>query len=303
MIFSELYSAYYNAVAAILREAAERQLTKAELRELIAKHAFSESALTIYPALTEGRWQLLDEDLRSVLHHAPTMPLTTLQKEWLKAIAADPRIRLFDCDMPDFPEVEPLFRPEDVCVFDKYQDGDPFEDEEYIRHFRLILEALKKGWPLEIVMRNRKGNPVTLRILPRELEYSEKDDKFRLVGSGDRQGNTVNLGRIISVEHYFGDHVFEHYGDDRPKPNRVVFELTDRRNALERVLLHFAHFEKQVEKTGERLYRVTLMYDRSDETEIVIRILSFGPMVKVLEPYYFVRLIKERLIKQKSCGL
>lgn len=39
------------------------------------------------------------------------------------------------------------------------------------------------------------------------------------------------------------------------------------------------------------------------ETEIVIRILSFGPMIKVVAPAHFENLIKERLIKQKSCGL
>ena len=43
--------------------------------------------------------------------------------------------------------------------------------------------------------------------------------------------------------------------------------------------------------------------DRFDETEIVIRVLSFGPYIKVLEPECFVNLIKERLISQKSCEL
>ena len=43
--------------------------------------------------------------------------------------------------------------------------------------------------------------------------------------------------------------------------------------------------------------------DRFDETEIVIRVLSFGPYVKVLEPESFANLIKERLISQKSCEL
>ena len=66
--------------------------------------------------------------------------------------------------------------------------------------------------------------------------------------------------------------------------------------------MHFAHFEKQAEKLEENRYRVTITYDKNDETEIVIRILSFGPMVKVTMPQSFVDLIKERLISQKSCG-
>ena len=39
---------------------------------------------------------------------------------------------------------------------------------------------------------------------------------------------------------------------------KVLFELVDDRKALERVLMHFAHFEKQVEKVDERKYQVTL---------------------------------------------
>ena len=117
MIFSELYSAYYNAVARILREACAHPLSKAELRKIAAREAFGESLLNIEPAILDGRWQLLNADGTTPLRHAPTMPMTLLQKRWLKAVSLDPRIRLFaDTDFGD-PDVEPLFRPEDIDVF------------------------------------------------------------------------------------------------------------------------------------------------------------------------------------------
>ena len=34
--------------------------------------------------------------------------------------------------------------------------------------------------------------------------------------------------------------------------------LHDERNGLERILLHFSHFEKETQKLDERLYRITL---------------------------------------------
>ena len=83
----------------------------------------------------------------------------------------------------------------------------------------------------------------------------------------------------------------------------MIFELVDDRNALERVLMHFAHFEKQVEKIDEQKYQVTLYYDKEDETEIIIRVLSFGPMLYVVKPVAFINLLKDRLSDQKSCGL
>ena len=138
--------------------------------------------------------------------------------------------------------------------------------------------------------------------MPEYLEYSEKDDKFRLIGSGCRFGRTVNLGRIIRCERYTGANVIGSNERKLQRPRSVQFELVNRRNALERVLLHFAHFEKQAERIDGQRYKVTIYYDKDDETEMVIRILSFGPMIKVTAPAHFINLIKERLIHQKSCG-
>ena len=55
MIFSELYGAYYNTVAAVLRKAVQRPLTKEDLRTVIERCAFSESVLSIEPALTSEK--------------------------------------------------------------------------------------------------------------------------------------------------------------------------------------------------------------------------------------------------------
>ena len=80
----------------------------------------------------------------------------------------------------------------------------------------------------------------------------------------------------------------------------MLFTLADQRNALERVMLHFSDCRKETRRTGERAYQVKLWYDPQDETEILIRILSFGPMIKVTEPDSFIGLIRERLNRQKN---
>ena len=80
----------------------------------------------------------------------------------------------------------------------------------------------------------------------------------------------------------------------------VTLELYDDRNALERVLLHFAHYEKEAQRLDEKQYRILIRYQQDDETEVVIRVLSFGPFVKVTEPESFVELIKSRLKMQKK---
>ena len=74
--------------------------------------------------------------------------------------------------------------------------------------------------------------------------------------------------------------------------------LHDERNGLERVLLHFSHFEKETQKLDERLYRITLRYDQDDETELLIRVLSFGPVLEVVAPITFRQLMRNRIQKQ-----
>lgn len=250
MIFHEIYSVYYQTVAKILEVALDHPLKKDEICKIIEKYAFSESVLSIEPALREQKWQLIRSDGTTVLKNHPSMPLTTIQKRWLKSICQDPRIHLFQDDLKeiDFPEIEPLFTLDDFYIFDQYQDGDDYTDKVYIRNFRMILDAIKNQYPLEITTYNHKGQKVSMKILPKYLEYSEKDDKFRVAGFGSRLGGTVNLGRIISCERAEISENAELIHRISPRKRRVIFELKDERNALERALLHFAHFPKKAER-------------------------------------------------------
>lgn len=301
MIFHEVYSVYYNTVAKIIETAFDRETTEKDLQRCVKEEAFSESVMTILPALKSGKWPLLNEDLSPVLAHKPTMPLTNLEKRWLKAIAEDPRVKLFDISFPELDDVEPLFTREDYKIYDQYGDGDPFEDENYIKHFRLILSAIRTNRPVRITMVNRQGKDVWVRFYPTGFEYSVKDDKIRILATGCKF-KQFNLGRVIRCDFYDGPGPW----NEKPQVERrkdLTLLITDKRNALERGMLHFAHFEKQAERVDENRYILRLKYYENDETEMVIRVLSFGPYIKVLEPESFVNLVKERLISQKSCEL
>lgn len=312
MIFHEIYGCYYNTVAKILALAITGELTEEKLNQIVRDTAFSESFLTIIPALKTHRWQLMVEDFCTPLRHTPTfhtllrytptMPLTTLQKRWLKAISIDPRIKLFNVDTAGLDNVQPLFTIEDYVVFDKYADGDPYEDKNYIRNFQTILNALKTGKKLRVRYTNRKGGFREHVCFPIKLEYSEKDDKFRILITGCRNVDTINVARLVECS-IVDEYPIKPVKQRMVNKNFFVMELVDDRNALERVMLHFAHFEKQAEKLADNRYKVTIYYDGDDETELVIRVLSFGPMVKVTDTARFVELIKERLIMQKKCNL
>jgi len=302
MIFNEIYSVYYNTVAKIISSVLNGTTDEKSLNKIVTENAFGESMLTILPALKSEKWQLIKSDMTTALKHNPTMPLTLIQKQWLKAISLDPRIKLFGETLPDFDDVEPLFTPDDYYIYDKYSDGDPFEDEEYIKRFKIILSAIKGGNAIKMEVLNRNDMPIRMTVRPQRMEYSQKDDKFRLISIGCRYGRIVNLAKVLSVEIVF-DEAGARYTYSPPETKTVTIKVKDERNALERAMLHFAHFEKRAEKISDCRYFLHITYNKADETELIIRVLSFGPLVEVVEPQDFRNLIIERLKSQKSCEL
>lgn len=296
MLFHEIYGSYYQAVNKILSEAVQGTLTKKRLHELVQTHAFGESLLNIPDGLTGERWRLLHQDLSTELLDEPERPLTLLEKRWLSALLLDPRIRLFDVDMHGLEDVKPLFTPNMFVFFDRYADGDDYHDPVYIAHFKTVLTALREKKDLFISYKTARSQPSIL-VTPHHLEYSEKDDCFRLVAVGVRRGWVIRLSRVCDCS-------IAENSRSLPllpiRPETLIFELEDKRNALERVLLHFSHLEKETKRLDETHYRVTLKYDRADETEMVIRILSFGPMIRVMEPSHFIDRLRERIERQRQ---
>lgn len=238
MLFHEIYGTYYQVTASILREAARGTLDKKRLTALIQEKAFGESLLTIPEGMQGEKWRLLRSDLSTPLLDAPSMPLTALEKRWMKAILCDPRVQLFSPDASGLEDVDPLFTPDKIVYYDRYTDGDPYGDPAYIAHFRTVLKALREGHCFYICYISGRGAQFRLLVKPRFLEYSEKDDRFRLVADGRKRRWTVNLRKITDCALAYTDIDMPLHA---PRLESVTFELEDRRNAMRRVLLHFSH--------------------------------------------------------------
>lgn len=295
MLFHEIYGSYYQTVSLILQEAVRETLTKKSLSGLIKKHAFGESSLNIPSGLTGEQWRLLHQDLTTPLTDEPKMPLTILEKRWLKALLLDPRVRLFTPDSAGFDEIAPLFTPDMFVYYDRYTDGDDYQDETYARNFRNIVTAIREKKNLLLEYESRDGSRNKMTVTPQYLEYSEKDDRFRLFARGKYRHWILNLSRIKECSLEAAE---KRMPGRTPAEQALRFELTDHRNAMERVLLHFSHLRKETKRLDEKHYQVTLYYDRQDETEMVIRLLSFGPVIRVTEPERIVQQLRERIERQ-----
>ncbi|MCR5290979.1 MAG: WYL domain-containing protein [Treponema sp.] len=306
MLFNEIYSAYYNTVASIIASAQKGSLDSDSLYQIVKDSAFPESVMTIGASLESGKWPLIKKDYSTNIKNIPTMPLSILQKRWLKAICSDKRIRLLvDEDVlvrleQQLEDVEPLFTENDFYFYDTYSDGDPYDDPEYIKKFRTVIEAIHQKKKISLEYTGRFGQHKRFICEPHKIEYSEKDDKFRVLSKIRNRYSILNIARINHCELTDNNILSELSEEDLPYSKRVsvILEIYDERKAMERVMLAFAHFEKTAVQISDDVYQLTLNYDSFDETELVIRVLSFGPMVKVLEPESFRELIRERIARQ-----
>ena len=165
-VFSEVYGTYYNIVAKILGQALSGRLTLEQLKRIVYKEGYEESALELLPALEDESWLLLTKDFKTPLKYKPTMPLTLLQKRWLKALLLDERVRLFftDAELAEeekaLQEVEPLYRPEQFVFFDRFVDGDDYKNARYRENFQQIMQAIKQRVAVDASYRTNKDNVI-----------------------------------------------------------------------------------------------------------------------------------------------
>lgn len=359
-LFDELFSCYYSTIYHVLREASRKELTDTELRKLILKasdyYGFpATTSFIIGGAIDAGKneeamhnkdaWPFFDRIERKTLNtngmvekttfvnksrlkNISTVPLSKVEKMWLKSILSDPRIKLFmedEAGFPDLQDVDPLFDWKDYVLFDQYTDGDPYQDEHYIEMFRKVLKAVRNHSRLQIKFQKANSSIFfeqdgAYKLVPAQrigtvyidsdyLEYSERDDQFRLIGNNPRFGRSlVNIASIVSCNEVEKTNTsstdIKRLNSKDAFQKKVVFELKDDKNTLERFLMNFSHYEKETEYLKDRkLYRISVSYDETDEKDFVIRVLSFGPYVKVVEPEYFVGLIRDRLQKQEKLTL
>ena len=330
--FSEIYGCYYKIVTEILKRAGQGAVAKQDIMDITEQYGFAESVLTVPDKLFSGQWNFLAKTetntFVSRLAHKPQMPFTMLHKRWIKSLLSDRRIRLFldDAVLSEvseaLSEVEPLWSEELFSYYDRFENGDDFSSQDYQQNFRLIMDAIHKKEVIRFDYTSSKGKYTRKTCLPLKIEYSPKNDRFRLIalrcpfgrrkvidryrfdgiknaGVSDSYRNTENNGNTLhdSIKKAASlslDTLTRQSYDTKP----VRLLIHNRRNALERTMLHFANYDKDTRQLDENTWECLIYYDSSMETELLIEILSFGPVVQVTGPDTFVELIRERLKRQ-----
>ncbi len=318
-VFHEIYGRYFRIVRQLL---CHTTLTEREVQETVRREGFRDTILflpqKLLPQPDGSDWELLhqntDGTLSPVTKDTPPQPLSLLQKRWLRTRLDDPRMGLFlsaaemDALRGRLDDVKPLYPPEIMRYSDQFADGDAFTDAEYQKMFREILTAIRCRNILHLTYESGHQRVLKLHVIPFRLEYSEKNDKLRVYCQEPRRGSSskcmlLNLGRIRSLhrsdtvypQEIHPERCFKRLRCKEP----VTVRIKQERNAVERFMMEFASYEKRTDRdisTG--ILTVQLWYDVQDETELLIRLLGFGPVLEILSPADFRTQAAERLRRQ-----
>ena len=318
ILFSEIYGVYFRIAAKVL---SRESMTEKEITDIITKNGFNDSILFLPQKLlpSGGDWGLLRKSstgFTPVLKHKPAFIPTRLQKMWLKAMLSDPRINLFltaeekaalDQKLAD---IKPLFLNNHFFYTDRFSDGDDYSNENYIKAFRTILAAVKEKRILNIQFTSGHGRRIAGHFVPLKIEYSPKNDKFRVYCYWLKKGkiinhSIINIGRIDRVnatDRTFARQLSEksYFAAERCK-EPIVVKVTPERNAIERFMPEFASYKKHTDRDLETgVCTVKMWYENQDETEMLIRLLSYGPVLEILGPPAIRKQAAERIAKQKD---
>lgn len=317
ILFSKIYSCYYQIVTHILSLALEQgTITYHEINEIIDLFGFKESSLYLLPKLTSKEWSFLHETQDGVyssnIRNRIKAPLSGLQKSFMKTMLQDPKILLFlsheeqQVFEEQLRDIKPLFLLDDIYYFDQCRDGDPFESFHYQNNFKMVLKAIKKGEILTITYNNKALTQYDL--IPFQIQYSLKDNKFRVdcaivYQQCIRHGITMDMGNIQSCRISNITVALEDYIDQLKLEQRaeepIIIEISGERNSLERCMMHFASYQKRTEYNEKnKTYICTIYYEKRDEEELLVQVLSFGPVIRVLGSRAFLNKVKERVNRQ-----
>ena len=293
-IFSEIYGAYFRIAAKLLQNETTDEKT---VRETVQRDGFRDSVLFLPQKLIPGEddWGLFsrssDGKLRRITKNEPVNLLTKLQKMWLKSKLSDPRIEELDRRLGG---VQPLYRMEHFGFTDRHIDSDDYFSSQYIANFRTALDAVKHRKIVHIDFVSGHGKRMNGKFVLLKMEYSPKNDKFRaycylLRNDKVKNSGIINIGRITSIAdtgRVFRTPVsVEEFFASRKCSSPAVIRVTSERNGVERFMLEFASYEKHTVRDLEKgEYTVELWYDEQDETELLIQLLSFGPVIEILAP-------------------
>lgn len=223
------------------------------------------------------------------------LPMTKVEIQWILSVLRSPLSNCFlhqaekDAIIANVKSDawNEIFDINSIIYYDQFLDvKDVYSSDSVSDISRRILKALHRKHKINVTYEDQYGRRFTDVCSPAYIEYSKRDNRFRLqVVCGDNTIKTFNFERIKEVN-IIPDSNYKHkyvkrIARESVKQHELHVVFTGDKNVPDRILTEFSCYKKRCVKWGDDTYRMILTYEEPDTKEIVIRLLSYGASVCV----------------------
>ena len=263
------------------------------------------------------------------------LPITKVECRWLLMVLNSPLSKIFiegkQIDalkkaMQSAPFHTTPFPIEKINYFDQYNKKECerrlnpenemvsqlYHSQEELQFLKMIYQAMIDETEIEITYKTWKKIEKVTICAPAWLEYSRRDDIFRVwcVDGEKERIQKVNVNRILVIKN-LADRKYslkveqeriQNIQDKSMQKLEVEF-YEEAKNIPDRILTEFSVWRKRcVYDIKTRKYKMELYYSILDEKEILIRLMSYGPHVKITasDDNFVYSEIKRRIEQQKK---
>ena len=340
-LFHEYKNKYFHLIFRILNLSKDG-LDRDEIIKLIEQEEYEEKVIgkdfKTFEGMLLNEYESLDNlnlleeresKFYSILNNEKRIPLkvrfSKLEKTWINGMIKEPVVQALlgkeileklEKALEDVKEGN-----NDIIEFtNKVKSNFQYNIKKFTEDFYIILEGIVKEGPIIYTNVDRNGNEYKNQLaLPIRIEYSLKDDKFRasLYSLKEERSIMVNLHTLKDVKIAEKDieiseninleinreDVLRKLKEKKYSETPITIELEDIRGAMERCFMSFSSFERCSRAISENKYEIDIYYYTFEEADVIRKIMSLGPYVKVKSPErvkeIIVGKIKEAFLFQK----
>ena len=299
-LFNDYKNRYYRCIQNIINQIYNgEKYDKKDIRKILHNAYLEEESILVNELVNKNFFKFEDDIVKLRIDYNIPIRLNDLELAYLKMFVEDDEFnKVLDDEIleklkKNLNDVQSLdynkfWKRENI---DKY--GDSLKNNE-IRNNILILEkAILNNKYIKYSSKNRNGDIFENKIAyPYKIEYSIKNNKYRLIIFFDNRAIKINIDSITNIKILEERDVLEKEKiqiQDFIKNRKnigapLVLKIEDNNNTLDRCFNLFSAYDKKYYYDTDNNLILNIYYHNFDEAEIVRDILSLGKSVIVLEP-------------------
>lgn len=312
-LFNDYKNRYYRCIQNIINQIYNgEKYDKKDIRKMLHNAYLEEESILVNELVNKNFFKFEDDIVKLRIDYNIPIRLNDLELAYLKMFVEDDEFNkvlndeILEKLKKNLNDVQSLdynkfWKRENI---DKY--GDSLKNNE-IRNNILILEkAILNNKYIKYSSKNRNGDIFENKIAyPYKIEYSIKNNKYRLIIFFDNRAIKINIDSITNIKILEERDVLEKEKiqiQDFIKNRKnigepLVLKIEDNNNTLDRCFNLFSAYDKKYYYDTDNNLILNIYYHNFDEAEIVRDILSLGKSVIVLEPKKIRDKVVERILR------